>query len=184
MVRYIGQTVQPLKRRYHQHLADAKRCDFRAHRWIRKELRGGFEVQIIAIEKNCEINVAEKKWIALLKNSLVNTEAGGKMGHVGIKRSKETKQKMSRPKSPQARQNMSKARVGLPNPVMSKVLLGNTRSRGEANRHAVLKDADVKEIKKLLSANHPVTSIAKRYGVQKAAISKIKVGRTWSHIAL
>ena len=51
--------------------------------------------------------------------------------------------------------------------------------RGSKNNFATLTEKDVLEIKRLIEQKISNVVIAKRYGVQPAAISKIRVGRSW-----
>lgn len=185
IIRYVGQTIQSLNRRLHQHLADSKRVDYRSYRWIRKVLRSGYEIKIAAIEEDCVLGEAEKAWICYYKRitpNLTNVCEGGNSGPIGVKRSEETIRKMRGPKSEQHKANMRKPRSDETKALMSLSQIGNTKSRGESNRHAKLSIADVKTIRLLLSDNMSLSKIGSLFGLQKSAISKIKTGRTWSHI--
>lgn len=181
MVRYIGQTVQPLKRRLIQHLAVAKHDGTVLYRWIRKTLRNGHDIQIQLLEADCEWDVAERRWIAQHdKDVLVNLSEGG-CGYSGP-RSDEVKARMRGPKSDAHKAAMRKPKSAAHRANMSASLAGNIRSRGEANRTAVLSEGDVIMIKRRLTKGWGVSDLAREYGVQKAAISKIKTGRNWAYI--
>lgn len=54
--------------------------------------------------------------------------------------------------------------------------------RGERNTRARLTDDDVREIRTALARGETQPTIAKRYGVKQAAISDIKLGKTWKHV--
>jgi hypothetical protein len=54
--------------------------------------------------------------------------------------------------------------------------------RGERNTRARLTDDDVREIRAALARNETQPAIAKRYGVNQATISSIKLGKTWKHV--
>ncbi len=185
IIRYVGQTTQPLNRRLHQHLADSKRADYRCSRWIRKVMRSGYEVKIVAIEEDCTIDEAEKAWISYYKRitpNLTNTCEGGNSSAIGVRRSEETIVKMMVPKSEKHKANMRKPKSVVTRANMSLAQIGNTKSRGESNRHAKLSEADVKTIRALLDDNMSLSGIGSLFGLQKSAISKIKTGRTWAHI--
>lgn len=83
-VRYIGQTVDNVNRRYKKHLSDAKRLNNHVNLWVRNLLLQGYE-PIIEIISNCEIGVIdayEIYFIKLYRNSgcdLTNTMGGGQL---------------------------------------------------------------------------------------------------------
>lgn len=187
VIRYIGQTVQTLERRRTQHLAEATRPPGRSrcHRWIRKVLRSGFMIGVQLIEADCPWNEAEQRWIAFYRSiypQLMTNLSDGGCGYNG-KRSLATRRRMSGrrlsashiaklrlPKSPETRARMSMAQVG------------NKNGRGEYNGQAILSEEDVIDIRRSLVRGKSLTRIAVRYGVSKAAISKIRTGRTWRHL--
>ena len=185
VVRYIGQTTQSPKRRLIQHMAEAQRGDTRAHRWMRKVVRNGHDVGVRVIESGCQWDEAERKWIAEFRKTypslMTNVSDGGGCGSPG-KRSEATRAKMRGPKSESHKARMRKPKSAEARVNMSRGQLGNSKSRGEANRHAVLTEEQVVEIRRRLVAGERGSSIARQYGVKKAAISKIKHGRSWSHI--
>jgi transposase len=55
-------------------------------------------------------------------------------------------------------------------------------SKGSANHFSKLNESVVAQIKLRLQHGESCAEIAKRYGVQGAAISKINRGRTWRHV--
>lgn len=57
-------------------------------------------------------------------------------------------------------------------------------SNGEKNGSAKLSNSDVIKIKELIASGKSLPYISRLFGVSKSAISKIKTGRTWSHIEL
>lgn len=57
-----------------------------------------------------------------------------------------------------------------------------TTCRGERARSAVLKEDDVRVIRKRLAEGDRGTDIANDYGVTRSLISKINVGKYWKHI--
>ena len=114
--------------------------------------------------------------------------ADGGCGYVG-KRSEETRAKMRKPKSEAHRQ---KIREHVLSPAMAEKRLaaldkrnpGNTYGRGERNAQAVLTENDVIQIRKKLQDGISLTVLRKAYGVSKAAMSKIRTGRTWKHLGI
>ena len=185
--RYIGQTTQSLRRRLSDHMCAALHTgtDSYVYRWIRKKVRQGHKISICVIEKDCKWNSAEIKWISYYKakySDMTNVVSGGEQGNLGRKLSEATKNKMRKPKSEQARKNMKGPRAKHIIDNLKRLNWGNTYSQGSRNRHAVLDETKVKAIKVELKKGRGVTDIAKDYGVQKSAISKIKTGRTWKHV--
>lgn len=55
--------------------------------------------------------------------------------------------------------------------------------RGEARPNAKLTEQAVREIRVALASGETGLALAERYGVKFAAISKIKTGRLWKHVA-
>jgi group I intron endonuclease len=55
---------------------------------------------------------------------------------------------------------------------------------GESNPKSKLTEQDVKEIKILLKKGKSQSDIAKMFGVSKHAISKIYLGKTWTHVKI
>jgi len=53
---------------------------------------------------------------------------------------------------------------------------------GSDNPYAKLTEDSVREIKKLLGEGYSLSKLSKMYGVSTSALSKIKRGKTWSHI--
>ena len=185
LIRYIGQTEHPPRRRLIQHLCEAKgnRGDRHCHRWIRKTLREGYQVRVRLVESECALDKAEIRWINIYRSKypelMTNIANGGECGTAGIKRSEKTKSKMRKPKSETHRAHMRKPKSAATKKRMSLAQVGNQKSAGEANRHAKLTEQDVIDIKGRLKAGEGPTAIAAIYGVQKAAISKINVRRNW-----
>jgi hypothetical protein len=54
--------------------------------------------------------------------------------------------------------------------------------RGENCHKAILTEADVLEVRKLLDAGHIQKEIAAMYGVCRSTIGEIKRGKSWAHI--
>lgn len=56
------------------------------------------------------------------------------------------------------------------------------RPNGSLNHFATLTEEDVKQIRQRLEQGETGAKLAKEYGVQAAAISKIRLRRSWRHI--
>ena len=186
-IRYIGQTTAPIGRRLREHVTAAQNAanDAPVQRWIRKALANGFSINIVAIEQDAELDAAEIHWIAHYKSAstdCLNVNPGGDRGARGVKRSLATRLKMCKPRSESTRQKMRKAKSSTHRANMSIGQIGNTKARGEANRHAKLSTDDVVCIRSLLEHGESGAEIARRYGVQRSCVSKIKQGRSWAHI--
>jgi len=54
--------------------------------------------------------------------------------------------------------------------------------RGEKNPNAKLNEADVRQIKRMLSLGYPIPQMAKDYDVHRSTIDYIKKGETWSEV--
>jgi hypothetical protein len=187
VIRYIGQTKQPLQSRLTQHLAEAARSrgNSRCHRWIRKELSAGHSIEIRLIEDGCAWDEAEKRWIEIYRQKhpgiMTNLSSGG-CGYAGP-RSDETRLRMSKPKSESHKAKMRKPKALTTRTKMSDALKGNKRGQGQKNGNAVLNEILVIDIKDRLNQGQPLSGIAKVHGTTKATIWKIKAGYSWVHVA-
>ena len=83
-IRYIGKTICKLCDRRGNHISDSRNPNKNTHkdRWIRREIRDGFDIKIKLIATGPESNWQELEifWIAEYKRlgyKLVNTELGG-----------------------------------------------------------------------------------------------------------
>jgi len=174
MVMYVGQTQRPLSRRLAEHKGAASRGESSAPicEWLLSHID---DVSIVLLENDCGIDGEEEKsWIAFYRtvnDMLLNVGDGGEGLGAGYKLSLHTVEKMRKPKTPETRKKMSLAQIG------------NTKSVGTANRKAVLDESDIIAIRKMAENGVSLSDIAEEYGVQKAAIWKIKERRTWKHVA-
>jgi len=187
VIRYIGQTTALVERRIREHVTAARNLanDAPVQRWIRKQLASDLEIEIVTLESNAELDVAEIRWIELLKSidcRCLNINPGGDAGARGIKRSEVTKQKMRKPRSEETKQRMRKPKSDATRIKMSAAQTGNTKGRGENNGNTKLSNEDVRLIKKRLAEGAGVCALAREYGELKGTISKIKNGRSWLHI--
>jgi hypothetical protein len=97
-IRYIGQTVNSIRRRLQQHL----RCavdggQWPLCKWIRKTLSRGYTISIIVLIENAVLNETEAKLIAGYRANrarLLNVTDGG-VGFVGWKPNADARRKMS-----------------------------------------------------------------------------------------
>jgi hypothetical protein len=188
IVRYIGQTTTTLERRLTQHIwhTNAKRRARSCYQWIRQVLQSGHTVGIRLLEAECKWDEAERRWIEQYSREhpgvLVNISEGG-CGYTG-KRPEAVRAKYRGPKSEAHKASMRKPKSISHRANMSKSLIGNIRGRGEQNRKAVLTENDVLTIKRRLADGIGGSAIAREYGIQKGAVSKIRTGRNWAHVTL
>lgn len=120
-IRYVGQTVGPLRRRLSHHLYKAK--NERNHRgtWISSVVRRGFGLAMVVLETGAEPHVAEQRWIAKLRgegNALVNSTDGG-LGSLGFRKSDAERERiramhLGKPKTAEHRDKISMALLGKP----------------------------------------------------------------------
>lgn len=98
LVKYIGQTISKLEKRYNQHLVDYKRRNCKVNSWIKSLITKDLKPIIEIIEDNIdEINLDKKEiaYIALYKScgaNLKNHNIGGS-GNRGHKMTEEAKKK-------------------------------------------------------------------------------------------
>lgn len=136
---YIGQTIQPIKKRFGRHLHESKKRISHLYLSMRKHSVGNFVIETLMdnIQSHEELNELEKLWIALTnatnKKFGLNNHAGGNKppigikatsfskGHVGfgrgIPRTEEVKRKVSQAQigkiiSEETRKRQSKAQLG------------------------------------------------------------------------
>lgn len=103
VLRYVGQTSNPVAYRLNAHINEATKRPKKTHlhHWINKCISSGETIVYLIIEENAERNAAEIKWIAHYRSNgydLVNTSNGGD-GFAG-------------PKSEQHKRNISSALKG------------------------------------------------------------------------
>lgn len=191
VIRYIGQTTWRIEARRNLHLAEASRPPgtSHCHRWIRKVLRSGYKIGVVLLEADCQWDEGEQRWIAEYRlkypGQLTNISAGG-CGFNG-KHSEATRLKMRQPRTESTRLKIiahvrSPAMAAKRLAALAKRNPGNTYGRGEKNGEAVLTENDVIQIHELLRRRVSLQTIAKQFGVSKAAISKIRTGRTWKYL--
>ena len=140
-VRYIGWTSN-LKRRYRDHIGDAKR-NKKSHKcsWIRSLLKDGLKPEIVEIETVSydKRNEREIYWIDYYgRENLVNSTAGGE-GSIGFKFSEESRENLSkirtgRKLSDHHRKAISEGKMGEKNPnymgkSMTKESINKTRKK-------------------------------------------------------
>jgi len=78
--------------------------------------------------------------------------------------------------------NPQHLRVGTPQDNMNDKVLRGRSNKGSKHGRAKLKESDVLEIRKLLQEGMSGADIGRKFGVTKAAISQIKIKRTWKHL--
>ena len=97
VVRYIGQTTQPMKKRFSQHLLYSKNKKTAVQKWINKSICEGFDVRYTILDGNAVFNDTEVEVIASYKEAgirlLNHTDGGG--GVLGLSQTDETRKKRS-----------------------------------------------------------------------------------------
>jgi predicted XRE-type DNA-binding protein len=150
---------------------------------INKIKKLGLEPIVIKLFENLSEKESLDKEIELIKEigrfdlktgPIVNETIGGegKSGNIVLE---ETRKKMSEKKKGISRSIETR----------NKIKENHANFKGENNSTSKLIEQDVIEIKMLLiEKNFTQTQIAIIFGVNRAAISKIKTGRTWNHIKI
>lgn len=176
---YIGQTVVGLEKRKSRHLNDAKKASkYHFHNALRKYGEERFVWSIEAVAPEFLLNKVETKFIEVFdshKNGY-NTVAFGGCTR-GFEFSDETKKKLSL-----ARMGNSHA-LGAKHSHEANTKK-SVRQQGMGGSLSKLTDNMVREIKTLLKNNIMQRDIAEKYSVHFGTISKIKRGKTWTHITL
>ncbi|QDX94739.1 hypothetical protein EEL30_22110 [Brevibacillus laterosporus] len=182
---YIGQSVN-IHQRFREHksrLRNNKHGNGRLQNAWNKYGEEKFIFKVLETVEIDNLDYKEIQWIKYYKSSHrdygYNIEYGGNcMKQVPD----ETKRKISKNHADSSGKN---------NPFFgrkhTKESIEKIRSRnyavGESHAGAVLTDQDVKKIKKLLAESKmKVVQIASMSNVKAACISKIKHGKTWSHL--
>jgi group I intron endonuclease len=176
---YVGQTTQRLRKRFQQHLSDARTragCTALAGA-IRKYGSENFAVELLqrcASEK--ELNEAERFWIERLNCYApdgYNIREGGSRGRMA----ESTKEKMRRRAfSPEHRSKISAACKGRK---------GNSgsftpeRQRGEGTKSHKLTWEKVREIRRRVAGGEKQTALAVEFGTSQGNVSKIFRNVQW-----
>ena len=88
---------------------------------------------------------------------------------------------LGRRNSEVTRSKISKANKGKKRSLQTKLRIGKAK-QGEKHPNARLIECDINDIKMLIELNTTQRVIAKIFGVAQQTISKIKLGKKWSHI--
>lgn len=191
-LRYIGKAHDP-ERRLQQHLQPGQLDRYRSKKnsWLKGLLAAGHQplLEIVDEVEPEQADEAEICWIAWHLSQgahLVNGTAGGDGGaitdpealariseaHLGVKRSVETRQKMSA--SAKARCASEKERERLRSISNGKPPVHH----GEKNSRTKLSDAQVRQIRELASAGEPLRSLAEEFGITPASVTQLVTGKT------
>lgn len=187
--KYIGITTNFSTRKTdHKSRAKQKRCQhLKLYRAINKygfdNLKWNSETSYPTWE---ELNKAEIDMISKLKTNSkkfgYNSTSGG---HLGFSPSQETRDKISRahknkPKPPGFKEHLSKIRIGSNNPMFGRSASKKQKeavskaSKGEKNKNSKLTNKQADEIRnEYNSGNYLIQDLAKKYNVNRRAISDI-----------
>jgi len=213
--RYIGQTTD-LRRRKLRHFLDLeKNSHYNKHLQgaYNKYGKTAFEFNILIYCEPFELTKYEQFFVNFYTPEILYNERLECVdSSFGIKRSKETKRKMSeshvgflgKNHSKEAKRKISKTiiekginkgekngmygKTGEKNPFYGKQHTEefrkeqSLRTRGENHRDAKLKKEEVLQIRKFLDFGEKISELAKKYNVSVSTISSIKNYRTWKHI--
>jgi len=150
---YIGQTVKVLERRKSNHKFLSLKGDKRTP-FLVALLAEGFHnfkwKQIDTADSQEELDSKEKRWIEFYDSTNPEKGYNGTSGGIKYSLSAETLKKFSEVQ------------------------------KGEKNPKAKLTETDVRQIKTALVNNESCASIARKYGINRTAVSKIKLGENWA----
>ena len=158
-IRYVGKTIQPLKRRLYNHIATAnfRKKTYPVVSWIRGLINQDMKPSICLLEV-CDVDnwaARERYWIQYGRDhnwDLVNATSGGETTS-GVIVSDETRKKQS------------------------------LINRGENNTRAKLKKHDVLEMRDAYDAGGITTyELAEKYGISPSSAQMIVRGLTWKHV--
>lgn len=183
-LRYVGQTIRPLKERLRNHLHDARRRKGRhVLHWIRNLLENGQRPTIgllgeadtrgalDAMEKS-RISEARAKGVGLLNHS------DGGLGSQGRKLSEAHKLKLH---SPEVVARMALTRKGQPSPRKGVKLSAETRAKVSAakmgNRCRLRQDISTADMLRLRSQGLSFERVGRLLGVSKTTVMKRLAGR-------
>lgn len=181
---YVGQT-EDLKMRHnaHKNARDANTCII--DRAIYKYGIESFDLFTVEVwDTEDQANAAEVFWIAEMRSFLgrknvYNISDGG---------SKRPPNAKGRKLSETAKQNISKAKMGVNNPNFGKHPSAETIEKlsivrtGECNGRATLTNEKVREIRKMIANGILQTDIAKTFNVSYQIVGDIHRGKTWRNI--
>ena len=159
-VRYVGQTIRPLKERLYHHISQSMIDKFtytHKERWIRKIINDKKIVDIKELE-SCNIRKLDNKeiyWMQYYKNNnLTNTAPGGRSNVYKI--SKNTSGKKRKPHSDETKEKIRQTKLGSKNPNFGKKCvvsqeIKNKISRILRNSKKLKQSRRNKEYRKLIS---------------------------------
>lgn len=173
---YIGQT-NDLDTRDYTHTFYGRQC-MPIDCAIQKYGRSNFELFTIAVvDTEDQANQEEMYWIAEMRRMLgkenVYNLADGGSGPRGVKRSEESRRKMSEAKSREKHPHFGKKQSEE----------RKQKTRGENSVRAKLTNDDVKEIRRLYAAgNHTSRQLGEQFDVGKTTILRVLKNESWHHI--
>jgi hypothetical protein len=190
-IRYIGKSIQP-KQRLANHCNDSS-VTYRTN-WIQSVIKKGKRPKLKILEKlpdSANWQEKETEWIARGRKlgwPLTNCTSGGDGVNDLPKEIREKMRKvwLGRKHKPESLKKIGEASLGRTHTndwkeYMSEIMKGRefTEEWRENISQSVrkLSDDDIEEIKILLQSGAMVKDLAKRYGVHRTTISKVKMGK-------
>ena len=184
-IRYVGKTTNP-KRRFKQHLNQAKEKNLYSKRWIQGLLEQGHEPIMTIIEKinREQWRERERHWIEYYRDQgapLTNLSEGGQ-GCQGIHH------------TPEACEKIRRARQGMKFPEEHRTALRKSKNqfyntpRGKevieslGRRYAALTDEEVIEVYLLAHQGISQKQIAKNYHIPPSSVSEIKFNKRYKYV--
>lgn len=184
-VRYVGKTVQSLKRRRDEHVWDAKKsCKTgeNNHRinWIKHVLDEGSDIVIesleeVIVQERVEWEILERYWISQFKCwgfNLVNEAVGGE-GAYGVKPSKETIELRASKVRGIPRSDETKSKISASNKGVSKSETHKQHVKDTMTEKFGIPIVQLDKRTKEFIAEYPsITAAAEELGKSKANIAK------------
>lgn len=172
--KYIGQTSKTVRERWIEHVWDSEhRCNTAFRKAIKKYGADSFKHEVLErMTTEAGARKAERLWIKELNTKAprgYNLTDGGE-GTLGLKWSKESRDRFRVPKTEAHRENMRKNRPPL-TPERSAYL--SNRQLGEKNPSCKFSDATIREIRELAKAGLSQHRIAKIHNISQQYVSEI-----------
>ena len=204
---YVGQTINPVQRRWSNHCSRTEKWESLVHRAIQKYGKASFKIEVVQECKTIEeLNQAEREWIAKLKSQVPNgyNVLEGGDGHTWSEEAREKMRKINNNRSPEWQRNLKEGmkkrgnewkrklsqaregRVSTPRQLECLKLgrqFGRQGLKGEQNPKSKVTAEIVREIRKIYAEGQTSQQkIADKFGITQNMVSKIVLRRFWKHI--